>query len=142
MKFNKQINDFKSYLLRRNHSERTIETYLKELKRFFLFLSENHKSVREIHQITSKIISDYSSYLLTYKDNKGKSLSNKTQKLKLVVLKVFFKYLTRNDYIIKDPTLALELPREEQSLPKNILSQTEVTKILNAPDHFLASKHE
>ena len=134
MIINNVLEDFKNSLVIKNNSQRTIETYLNELKRFIKFIESNYSSIKELHQITGKVVNDYSSYLICYKDKKGKQYSNQTKKLKLIVLKVFFSFLLKNDYIIQNPAKNIELPRDEITLPKNILSQAEITEILNVPD--------
>ena len=75
---------------------------------------------------------DYLNYLTCFKNKLGKRLSNKTIRLKLIIIKVFFKYLLKYDYVLSDPTKMIELPREEKDLPRNILSEEEVKEILTS----------
>ncbi|MBF0548017.1 MAG: tyrosine-type recombinase/integrase [Candidatus Riflebacteria bacterium] len=49
-------------------------------------------------------------------------------------IKAFFRWLTRNNYIPSNPAADLDLPKEEQRLPRSILSVEEVESILAAVD--------
>jgi integrase/recombinase XerD len=51
-----------------------------------------------------------------------------------MVVTVFFRWLTRNNYLLYNPASELELPRTEKRLPKAILSIEEVEKVLAQPD--------
>ena len=131
MKFEKYQNYFRDYLISRNFSERTIESYTYEVKRFLKFIEENYIRIKEITQITKETIADYSNYLTCYKDKRSNSLSSKTIKIKLISIKNFFKYLLKYDYILSNPTTLVELPREEKELPRSVLSEEEVKEILS-----------
>ncbi len=132
MKFNKHYNLFKDHLIAKHFSERTVSSYTQEVKKFLTFIDENYTRINQLTQITKQIIADYQNYLTCYKDKKGKSLSSKTIKIKLISVKNFFKYLVKYDYIISDPTTVVELPREEKELPKSVLTEDEVRLILES----------
>ena len=131
MKFEKYINCLKEHLLTRNYSERTISSYCDGIKKFIIFIEENYPRIHDITGITKDTLADYVSYLTCYKDKKDKSLSSKTIKLKIISLRIFFKYLIRFDYILSNPTTQINLPREEKDLPRNILTEEEVKLILS-----------
>ncbi len=132
MIFQKYLNDYINYLKIKKYSVRTQESYFQENKKFILFLEEHYPRLKNIAQITKDIILDYSNYITCYKDNKGKLLSGKTIKLKLIAVKQFFKYLAKSDYILKDPTVTIEIPRDERSLPRNVPTEKEVMMILES----------
>ena len=134
MIFEKYINGFSDYLRMKNFSIRTDESYCYEVKKFIFFVSENYIRIKNISQINKNIILDYLNFLMRYKDRKGKALSSKTIKLKIAAIRHFFKYLLKSDFILKDPTLTIESPKEERSLPKNILTESEVKLILDSID--------
>src|SRR4030042_4129040 len=134
MIFEKYINGFSDYLRMKNFSIRTNESYCYEVKKFIFFISENFISIKNITQINKNIILEYLNYLMRYKNRFGKSLSSKTIKLKIAAIRHFFKYLLKSDFILKDPTLTIESPKEERSLPKNIITKIEVKLILDSID--------
>lgn len=132
MIFQKYLNDYINYLKIKRYSIRTQESYYQENKKFISFLEEHYPRLKNIAQINKDIILDYSNYITCYKDNKGKLLSGKTIKLKLIAVKQFFKYLAKSDYILKDPTVTIEIPRDERSLPRNVPTEKEVMMILES----------
>ncbi len=134
MIFEKYINGFSDYLRLKKFSERTDSSYCFEVKKLISFISENFISIKNITQINKNIILEYLNYLIRYKNRFGKSLSSKTIKLKIASIRHFFKYLLKSDFILKDPTLTIESPKEERSLPKNILTKIEVKLILDSID--------
>ena len=99
MKFQKYLNSFIEYMQVKNFSERTVHSYTYEVNKFLLFIEEHYPRIINITHITKDICFDFLSFLTCYKDKKGKSLSSKTIKVKVVSIKNFFKYLLRNDFI-------------------------------------------
>ena len=45
-------------------------------------------------------------------------------------MRKFFHYLLRGDFILRDPTSVLEFPKKEQKLIRNVLSEDEVSGLL------------
>ena len=58
------------------------------------------------------------------------ALTHATQNLILRSVRKFFHYLLRGDFILRDPTSVLEFPKEEQKLIRNVLSEDEVSGLL------------
>jgi len=73
-----------------------------------------------MEKITKDIVLDYQNYLANYHNEKDEPLANKT----------YFVFLIKKDLILKDPTTVLTFPKEEQRLPRNILSEKEVFNLL------------
>jgi integrase/recombinase XerD len=57
-------------------------------------------------------------------------MSFRSQHSRLVPLRMWFRWLTRKNYLLHNPASELELPRLGQPLPKNIFSASEVEQIL------------
>ena len=130
MKFEKHLTSFKEYLSSNNFSKRTVESYTFYIKQFLLFIEKYYQRIDSLEKITKETILDYQNYLANYKTEKGIPLANITQRLKLQALKKFFLYLSKRDLILRDPTIIITFPKEEQRLPRNILSEKEVFKLL------------
>lgn len=131
MNFETYITHFTDHLTRRNYSPDTINCYTLLLKKFGTFLKENYPRITEITHITETIINDYTDFLQVHKNAKGRAYSNGHVRKILITIRSFFRYLVKHDYILKDPSLKIDLPREEKPLPRNILSEDEVGKILD-----------
>src|SRR5580658_4867112 len=50
------------------------------------------------------------------------------------ILKDYFRWLTRQNVILHNPASELELPRMEKRLPQEVLTLTEVERLLAVPD--------
>ena len=123
-----------SFLKRKAYSSLTIESYRKELRQFIRFLGEFYPRIATPVEVKREIITDYQDYLGEQRTRADKSLSNRTICVKLAALKTFFRFLSNEDYILSDPTRNVPLPKEEQRLPKAILTENEVMTILQTCD--------
>jgi site-specific recombinase XerD len=121
---------FKESLKENNCSERTVETYGYHAEKFLLFLQHHYPRIQSLAKVTRDIVRDYQQYLVNYRDRDGGSLSTRTQILKLRILRAFFAFLVEQDMVLKNPAASLTLPREEQRLTRNILSEKEVMRLL------------
>ncbi len=130
MRFEKYLNGFKEYLESGNFSDRTVETYGWCVKQFLAFIEKYYPRITSMEKITKDIVLDYQNYLANYRNENGEPLANKTQSLKLNALRKYFVFLIKKDLILKDPTTVLTFPKEEQRLPRNILSEKEVFNLL------------
>jgi integrase/recombinase XerD len=61
-------------------------------------------------------------------------LSVQSQHHHIVVLRVWFKWLARNNHILYNPASDIELPKLEARLPKFVLTAREVERVLAQPD--------
>jgi integrase/recombinase XerD len=51
-----------------------------------------------------------------------------------VPVKSFFRYLLKTNQILYDPTIDIELPPRKKNLPKDIMTKSEVFRVLNQPN--------
>lgn len=131
MKFQKYLDAFTEYLKESHCAERTIETYGYNLAKFFRFLEAHYPRINSMEKITKDIVLDYQQYLSTYRNRAGNPLSNKTQILKLIIVRSFFSYLVRQDLLLKNPACSIRLPKEERRITRNILTEKEVLRLLD-----------
>jgi site-specific recombinase XerD len=115
-----------------NRSERTVETYDYHARKFVHFLEKHYPRIQSLDKVTREVVRDYQQYLAGHRDRTGRPLSSRTQILKLRVLRSFFGFLVSQDLILKNPAASISLPREEQRLTRNILSEKEVLHVLDA----------
>jgi len=88
--------------------------------------------MRSVEKITRNIARDYQRYLTDYRNRDGRPLSTRTQVPKLRVVRALFACILDLDLILKNPAASLPLPREEQRLVGNVLSEDEVLALLGA----------
>lgn len=106
-----------------NYSEQTAETHQKNLGYFLNWAQE--RSVTKPNEVTRPILQRYQRYLFYYRQKNGKPLTLSSQHKRLVVLRQFFKWLVRGNYILYNPASELELPKLEHRLPRSVLTVTE-----------------
>lgn len=94
----------------------------------------DNEKVDHVERLTLDILKEYQEDLSFRVSNRGKLLSQRTQGQLLGVVKGFTKYLKESDYLVHDPGEKIKLPRKPKRLPKIILNDVEVRKMMNAPD--------
>ncbi len=128
-----------AYLLRflewqqiQNYSPRTIEAREVYLRYFIQWCDD--RGLTKPQEITKPIIERYQRYLFHYRKDNGDPLSTEGQYTRVTPIKAYFKWLTRQNYILYNPASELDMPRLEKRLPKHILTQSEVEWVMNQPD--------
>jgi integrase/recombinase XerD len=126
---------FYPYLLRflewfasRGYSPRTLQIRADGVRRFVRWADE--RGVRAPQDVTRPILERYRRHLYHYRKNNGDPLSFATQVQRLIPLRVFFKWLARENHILFNPASELELPRVHRRLPAHILSREEVEQVM------------
>jgi integrase/recombinase XerD len=121
-----------SWLAVRHYAEQTLrsrESYLT----LFLAWAEARGLSRPV-EITKPILERYQRYLFHLRQQSGKPLSARSQHSRLVPLRSFFKWLTRQNVLLSNPASELVLPRLERCLPRHVLSAAEAEQVLAEPD--------
>jgi len=124
--FNQFLHEYLAYLkLEKNLSEQSVAAYFSDLKKFMLFVEE--KKNTDLNTITPKLISEY------FEIMRDLGISSSTTARYLSSVKGFFKYLSSQEYIEKDPAEILSARITERKLP-TVLSFLEIEKILQSPN--------
>jgi len=133
MKIATMSEDYRKYLKAKGFAERTIRTYTGYVRMFDEFLGKN--DLKDIEDITRNMVSRYQTSLCTKNEFNQKALCLGTQALRMVAVMSFCKYLHRMGHLENNPASHIEVPNLPKSLPKTILSEKEVLKILKAPNN-------
>ena len=115
----KELEGFKEYMLERNLSHNTIDSYVSDIELFF-----EHTKLAVI-DVSRDHIKDFVKYL---RDN---NISVSSSNRKLSALKTFFKYCLMEDIIERNPTELISGGKLEKRLPK-ILEVEDVDKFINS----------
>ena len=104
------INDFISYISKKNYSVNTYTSYINDLYYFYIFIK------KDLTKVTFEDIKDYLEHL-NLKKEKTSSIRRKISSLKS-----FYKFLYKNNYINKNdyPLTKIAYPKMEKKLPKFI----------------------
>jgi integrase/recombinase XerD len=111
-----------------NYSEFTVRGRQGHIQFFLDWLKE--RGVTEPVEVTRPVLERYQRHLYHYRKTNGEALSFRSQHARLVPLRVWFRWMTRKNYILHNPASELELPRLGRVLPKSILSAPEVERIM------------
>lgn len=122
---------FEEYLRLRQYSGRTIEGHLAELVPFFDFLAA--EGVERLVDITREHLEGYQT-LLFYWRTRGRRLTTQTQKARLGRIRCFLRFAAQERYLLVDPGRELELPKDEVRIPRVVLTEDEVIRLLEFPD--------
>ena len=115
-----------------NYSEHTVRNRLVHIGYFVAWAQEH--GLREPIEVTRPVLERYQRHLFYYRKKNGEPLSFRSQHARLVPLRVWFRWLTRQNHILHNPASELELPRLGRTLPKNILSVEEIERVMMQPD--------
>ena len=125
----KQLFDFTEHLKVLNRSTATINAYTGHIKTFLNQLtSDSFKS------INSSDMETYIASLYAYTKEDGTQYSISTICLKIRSLKRFFEFLEQSNSIFINPMESIREPRQHKTIPPDILTKAEITKLLDQPN--------
>ena len=128
MSFPKEvIREYKSYLqLEKNLSENSIEAYLHDVTRLWIFLGKSADEI-SLANITLHQLQDYLAWLNDF------GISARTQARNISSIKSFFNFLTYSGNLTEDPSVLLEAPKIGKKLPV-VLTLEEIDRLIAAID--------
>lgn len=126
------LNDFKHFLIvEKGLANNTIMSYERDLKSYIRYL-KNIESIQTLNDVQRVHIVHFLGFL------KEQGKSSKTLARHIASVRAMHQFLLRDKATDQDPTVHIETPRLERSLPK-VLSLQEVEILLDSPkpnDHF------
>ena len=122
------LREYMQALAIQNYSENTISNRTFHLVAFIRWCHE--RGLAEPLEVTRPVLERYQRYLFHYRKKNGDPMSFRTQHSRLVPLRMWFRWMTRRNYLLHNPASELELPKLGQPLPRNIFSAQEVERIL------------
>ena len=132
MKIKEIVPSYLQYIRAIGRSDRTVTGAKYDLKPFMRFLDE--EQVLNLEDLTADVMSEYQQDLSFRISARGTLLSLRSQGQLLSIAKGFTQFLMKNDYLLHDPGEGIKLPRKPKTLPKVILTESEVKQLINAPD--------
>ena len=114
-----------------NYSAPTLENREVYLGYFVLWCTE--RGLTQPREITKPILERYQRALYHWRKRNGQPLTFRGQHARLVPIRGFFRWLTRQNYLLYNPASELELPRLEHRLPKHVLTTSEVEQVMRQP---------
>lgn len=126
------VRRFLEHLRVRHYSEVTVHAMDGHLRMFLQWALD--RGLSRPSEITKPMLESYQRWLFYYRKPSGKPLSYGTQRHRLTLLKGLFRWLARENVILWNPAGELDIPRKEHRLPKAILSEREMERVLSQPD--------
>ena len=124
------INEYLVYLKISGRRERTVLKHKKTLEKFFKYLKTKEKIL--LNNITRDIIEEYMFELYNLKNKKtGKKLSISSLVTYMLSVKVYFRYLIKENHIIYNPSEFIKLPKLEKKITSNYFTKEEIKKVFN-----------
>lgn len=121
----KYLSEFLKYIdLEKNYSNYTLINYKDDLSFYLDFLNKENIDVLDSDY---KVIRNYLSYMY------NKKYTSKTISRHISSLRSFYKYMIKENYIVKNPMTLISNPKQESKLP-HFLYYNELETILNIPD--------
>jgi integrase/recombinase XerD len=108
----------------------------RSVRRIHLYMFERwaaERGIVEPVEATRPVLERYQRYLFHYRKKDGKPLSFSSQHSRLSALRMWFKWLTRQNYLLHNPASEIELPRLSKPLPR-VLTASEAETIMMQPD--------
>lgn len=115
-----------------NYSEYTVKNRRVHIGFFLVWCSE--RGITEPVEVTRTVLESYQRHVFHYRKKNGEPLGFTGQHSRLVPLRVWFRWMARQHYILHNPAGELELPRIGFRLPKAVLTASEVELVLQQPD--------
>jgi tyrosine recombinase XerC len=114
----------------KNYSPHTLAAYTKDLGSFYAFLGET-----QVTQVDRDILRRFLGSL------GAGALSKRSVARRMAALRTFFKFLTREGYVPKNPMSALNNPKLEKRLPM-VLDETEMVRLVESPETDLTGRRD
>jgi integrase/recombinase XerD len=123
-----------AWMIATRYASDTIKGANSDLAWFFRYLAQ--RGIGRIADATAEIVEEYALWLKERKNYRHaeKPLSIYHIAHRIIGVKQFCKWLTRQMVILYDPSENLEVPRIHRGLPQTILTQEEVQRLLDAPN--------
>jgi integrase/recombinase XerD len=125
-------NRFLEHLKVINYSISTVLARRASLVHFCKWAEE--RGVEGLEGLSSSLMERYQKSLHYETNAEGEHLTMIVQQSKLIGLRLFCKWLYRNEKINRNPTENIVLPHLRKSLPTKVLDLQEIEMVLNIPD--------
>ena len=113
-------------------TERSVATSEWHLRLFLRWCQD--RSVRRPAEVTRPVLQSYQRHLFYYRGRGERALSFRSQQMRLVAVKGFFRWLSKEGHLGANPAADLDLPKTPKRLPRDFLTVAEVEAVLAQPE--------
>jgi integrase/recombinase XerD len=127
------VRRYLEWLAVRNYSPRTVTNAESSLGLFVTWCST--RSLVRPSELTKPILERYQRHLYHQRRPDGRpQLSFRSQHVRLSAVRGFFRWLVKQNALSANPASELELPRLPMRLPRDVLTVSEVERVMEQPD--------
>lgn len=126
------VETYRLHLTTLNYAAGTIRNHRLILRSFAAWLAA--KGITDSAAVTKDTIRDWQTHLFEEINTRGHPNSVAVQNNKLNAVKSFCRFLCDEGYLVSDPAKSIAYAREPSRLPRSIMSQAEIKKLLKTPD--------
>jgi integrase/recombinase XerD len=130
--FESLLNQYLESLLVKGFTEATARTRRAQLTLFLEWLKE--RGIEEPLEVTRPVLERYQRSLFHRRKENGEPMSFRSQHGLLSAVRMWFKWMTRQNHILHNPASELELPKPGHRLPRHVLNIREVEQVLRQPE--------
>ncbi|MBL8918241.1 MAG: site-specific tyrosine recombinase XerC [Myxococcaceae bacterium] len=116
----------------RHYSAATVDSRARDFRLFVAWCEE--RALARPAEVTKRILERYQRHLFYFRKPNGQPLSVERQHVLLVQLRMYFRWLCRENFLPANPASELELPRQPLRLPRDTLTVPQVEKLLAVPN--------
>jgi len=132
--FGRSARRFADWMREKNWSEQTITHYGNSLGPLLRFLVETAPDWAGISQVSRESLESYAQGLHSAENERGGFYAVTSIRARLTCVKALFRFLHRAGEIRVDPAALLELPKSPKRLPRSVLTEAEMRRLLGSPD--------
>ncbi|TAL36281.1 MAG: hypothetical protein EPN93_08625 [Spirochaetes bacterium] len=127
-----ELSDFLVYVRRLGLAAKTYKNYEQTLTDFLRFTWEEYPDLKDITEITRETIRSYENHLLSAPGYRKKPLTKERRARYCMNIRVFFRFLEREERVYRNPASNIAIPRRRNPLIKDVLTVEEMDTLLKA----------
>ena len=116
----------------RQYSATTVDSRARDFRLFVAWCEE--RALTKPGEVTKRILERYQRHLFYFRKPNGQPLSVERQHVLLVQLRMYFRWLCRENFLPANPASEVELPRQPVRLPRDTLTVSQVEQLLAVPN--------
>jgi integrase/recombinase XerD len=116
----------------RQYSATTVDSRARDFRLFVAWCEE--RALTKPGEVTKRILERYQRHLFYFRKANGQPLSVERQHVLLVQLRMYFRWLCRENFLPANPASEVELPRQPVRLPRDTLTMSQVEQLLAVPN--------
>ncbi len=127
-----QVERHLGWLEARDYAETSVEGRRRDITAFVTWCEE--RGLTRPPELTRLVLDLYQKRVARIERRDGATISVRTQRLKLLAVAGFCKWLARERLVLYNPAAELELPRVGRYLPRTVLTANEAEQVLAVPN--------